>query len=94
MLIRLKSDIPLRKVSGFFSDKSYLAQISGDGVTATVRVIEYDVDVEGQDVPETFCLITDLPDWVAYPAEDLAELCKWRWDGSESMLGHSVRSAA
>jgi len=63
-------------------------------VTVTLRVIEYHVDVEGQDVPETFCLITDLLDWVAYPAEDLAELYKWRWDGSESMLGHLVRSAA
>lgn len=86
VLIRLKSDIPLRRVSGFFPDKSYPAEISGDGVTVTVRVIEYDVTVEGQVVPETFCAITDLLDWRAYPAQDLAELYKWRWDGSETGL--------
>jgi hypothetical protein len=86
VLIRLKSDIPLRRVSGFLPDKSYLARISGDGVTVTVRVIEYDVEVEGQDVPETFCLITDLLDWHAHPARDLAALYRWRWDGSETGL--------
>ena len=86
VLIRVKSDIPLTRISEFFADKSYLARISGDGVTVTVRVIEYDVEVDGQDVPETFCLITDLLDPQAYPAEDLAELYKWRWDGSETML--------
>ncbi len=86
VLIRLKSDIPLTRVSGFFPDGSYLAEISGDGVTVTVRVIEYDVEVEGQDVPETFCLITDLHDWQAHPAAELAALYKWRWDGSETGL--------
>jgi len=84
LLIRLKSDIPLTRVSGFCPDGSYLAEISGDDVTVTVRVIEYDVEVDGQDVPETFCLITDLHDWRAYPAGDLAGLYKWRWDGSET----------
>ena len=86
VLIRLKSDIPLTRVSGFFPDGSYLAEISGDGVTVTVRVIEYDVEVEGQDVPETFCLITDLHDWQAHPAAEFAALYKWRWDGSETGL--------
>jgi Transposase DDE domain len=86
VLIRVKSDIPLRRVSGFFEDRSYLAEISGDGVAVTVRVIEYDAEVEGQDVPETFCLITDLLDWQAHPAADLAELYKRRWDGSETGL--------
>ena len=36
-----------------------------------VRVIEYDVEVDGQDVPEMFCLITDLTD-ACHPAADLA----------------------
>jgi hypothetical protein len=86
VLIRLKSDIPLRRVSGFYPDGSCLAEISGAGVTVTVRVIEYDVQVEGQHVPETFCLITDLHDWRAHPAGELAALYRWRWDGSETGL--------
>ena len=44
VLIRLKSDIPLRRISEILADGSYLAEISGDGVTVTVRVIEYWVD--------------------------------------------------
>ena len=59
VLIRLKSDIPLRRISEILGDGSYIAQITGDGVTVTVRVIEYFIDVEGQEVPEMFCLITE-----------------------------------
>jgi hypothetical protein len=86
VLIRLKSDIPLKRVSEILPDHSYLAELSGDGVTVTVRVIEYDVTVEGQEVPEMFCLVTDLLDWREYPAPELAALYKWRWDGSETAL--------
>jgi hypothetical protein len=86
VLIRLKSDIPLRSVSEILPDGSYRAEVSGDGVTMTVRVIEYFADVEGQQVPEMFCLVTDLLDWQEYPARDLAGLYKWRWDGSETGL--------
>jgi hypothetical protein len=86
VLVRLKSDIPLKKISGILPDGSYLAEISGDGVTVTVRVIEYDVSVEGQDVPEMYCLLTDLLDWREHPALELAGLYKWRWDGSETAL--------
>jgi hypothetical protein len=86
VLIRLKSDIPLRMTSGILPDGSYRAELSGDGVTVPVRVIEYDVHVEGQEVPEMFCLVTDLMDWEDYPAPDLAALYKWRWDGSETAL--------
>jgi hypothetical protein len=84
--VRLKSDIPLKKVSEIYPDHSYLAEVSGDGVTMTVRVIEYDVRVEGQQVPEMFCLITSLLDWEQYPGPELARLYKWRWDGSETAL--------
>jgi hypothetical protein len=59
VLIRLKSDIPLRRISEILADGSYIAELSGDGVTMTVRVIEYYADVEGQVVPEMFCLITE-----------------------------------
>ena len=51
-----------------------------------VRVIEYFVDVEGQEVTEMFCLVTDLTDIDEYPARLLAALYKWRWDGSETAL--------
>jgi hypothetical protein len=92
VLIRLKSDIPLKRISEILADGSYLAEISGDGVTVTVRVIEYWVTVEGQDVPEMFCLLTDLLDTVEYPAPELAGLYKWRWDGSETALRESKAS--
>jgi Insertion element 4 transposase N-terminal len=92
VLIRLKSDIPLRRTSQIFTDGSYIAEITGDGVTVTVRVIEYFTDVEGQDVPEMFCLVTDLLDWHEYPARDLAALYKWRWDGSETALRETKSS--
>jgi len=86
VLARLKSDIPLRRTSEILPDGSYRAELSGDGVTVEVRVIEYFVDVEGQEVPEMFCLVTDLMDDEEYPAPALAALYKWRWDGSETAL--------
>jgi hypothetical protein len=86
LLARLKSDIPLKRTSEILPDGSYRAELSGDGVTIAVRVIEYFVDVEGQEVPEMFCLVTDLMDWQDYPAAELAALYKWRWDGSETAL--------
>jgi hypothetical protein len=86
VLIRLKSDIPLKRTSEILPDGSYRAELSGDGVTVPVRVVEYFVDVEGQDVPEMFCLVTDLMDWEEYPAPELAALYRWRWDGSETAL--------
>ncbi len=86
VLIRLKSDIPLKRISEILAGGSYLAELSGDGVTVTVRVIEYWVTVEGQEVPEMFCLVTDLMDCREYPAADLAALYGWRWDGSETAL--------
>ena len=58
----------------------------------TVRVIEYWVTVEGQDVPEMFCLVTDLMDSREYPAAELAALYKWRWDGSETALREAKAS--
>ena len=86
VLIRLKSDIPVTKIGDFQPDGSYLADISGGGQTVRMRVIEYHVEVDGQDVPEMFCLITDLHDWRAYPAGVLAAAYRWRWDGSETAL--------
>ena len=93
--VRLKCDVPLKRASEIYPDHMYLAEISGDmylaeisgdGVTMTVRVIEYDVHVEGQKVEEMFCLVTDLLEWEEYPGPELAALYKWRWDGSETAL--------
>ena len=69
-------------------------ELSGDGVTVPVRVIEYFVEVEGQEVPETFCLVTDLMDYQDYPGPELAALYKWRWDGSETALREAKASSA
>ena len=92
VLIRLKSDIPLKRTSPILADGSYLAELTGDGVTVAVRVIEYFADVEGQEVPDMFCLVTDLTDIAEYPARDLAALYKWRWDGSETSLREAKAS--
>jgi len=86
VLIRLKSDIPLRRAGDFLPDGSYLAELSGGGITLTVRVIEYAITVDGRDAPEMFCLITDLHDYAAYPAGILAAAYHWRWIGSETAL--------
>ncbi len=86
VLIRVKSDIPLRPAGGFAPDGSYLAEISGGGITLTVRVIEYWVTIDGTDAPELFCLITDLHDHDIYPAPVLAAAYHWRWIGSETCL--------
>ncbi|MGH3123083.1 MAG: hypothetical protein ACRDND_18955 [Streptosporangiaceae bacterium] len=84
--VRLKSDIPLKRISEIYPDHTYLAEISGDGATVTVRVIEYFVEIEGQEVDEMFCLAASLLDWQEYPGPELAALYKWRWDGSETAL--------
>ena len=68
VLIRVRDGITLRRAGDFLPDGSYLAEISGGGITLTVRVIEYTVTVAGRDAPELFCLITDLHDHDAYPA--------------------------
>jgi hypothetical protein len=86
VLIRVKDGITLRKTGNFLPDGSYLARISGGGLTQTVRVIEYHVAVAGRDAPELFCLITDLHDHDACPAGVLAAAYHWRWIGSETSL--------
>ncbi|HUZ35170.1 MAG TPA: hypothetical protein VMV17_02465 [Streptosporangiaceae bacterium] len=86
VLIRLKSDIPLRREGAFLPDGSYLAELSGGGETLTIRVIEYTITVDGSDAPEMFCLITDLHDHASYPVEVLARAYHWRWIGSETAL--------
>jgi hypothetical protein len=55
-----------------------------------VRVIEYDVEVEGRKVDEMFCLITDLLDWEDYPALDLARLYKGGGTGPRPRCGRPM----
>jgi hypothetical protein len=88
VLIRVKSDIKLPRISGFLPDGSYYSYLTGPGGRwcLKVRVIEYDVDVDGQDSGELFCLITGLLDHAAYPAAQLAAAYAWRWAGSETAL--------
>jgi hypothetical protein len=86
VLIRLKDGITLHRIAEFLPDGSYLATICGGGVSLTVRVIEYWVSVAAQDTRELFCLITDLHDHIAYPAQMLAAAYHWRWIGSETCL--------
>ena len=86
VLIRVRDGITLRRAGDFLPDGSYLAALSGGGITLTVRVIEYQVSIAGRDAPELFCLITDLHDHDAYPAPVLAQACHWRWIGSETAL--------
>ena len=83
VLIRLKSDITVTKAGDFLPDGSYMADLGGKDAKIRMRVIEYCVHVDGQDVPEMFCLVTDLHDWQQYPAAVLASAYKWRWDGSD-----------
>ena len=86
VLIRVKSDIRLQQIGGFLPDGSWLARITGGGMSLTVRVIEYHVALDGQTTPELFCLITDLIDHQTHPAHLLAEAYRWRWDGCETAL--------
>jgi hypothetical protein len=86
VLIRVKDGITLRRVADRAPDGSYLAAVTGGGITLTMRAVEYTVSIAGQDTPELFCLITDLRDHNAYPAEVLAAAYHWRWIGSETSL--------
>ena len=96
VLIRVKSDLALPRTGGFLPDGSYCSYLTGGGGRwcLKVRVIEYHVTVDGQDVPEMFCLITDLHDHAAYPAAQLAAAYAWRWTGSETALKEAKSAIA
>ncbi len=86
VLIRVKSDIRLNRIGAFAPDGSYLARLSGGGLTLTMRVVEYHVSLDGATTPELFALVTDLLDHDTHPARLLAAAYRWRWDGSETAL--------
>ena len=91
VLIRVKSDIRLPRISQFAPDGSCLARLSGGGVTLTMRVIEYHVSIDGRTTPE---LVTDLLDHDTHPARLLAAAYRWRWDGSETALREAKSTIA
>ena len=86
VLVRVKSDIRLPRISPFAADGSYLTRLSGGGTSLTMRVVEYHITLDGQTTPELFCLVTDLLDHTTHPAHLLAQAYQWRWDGSETTL--------
>ena len=86
VLVRVKSDIRLPRISPFAADGSYLTRLSGGGTSLTMRVVEYHITLDGQTTPELFCLVTDLLDHTTHPAHLLAQAYQWRWDGSETAL--------
>jgi hypothetical protein len=86
VLIRVKDGIKLPRIGDYAPDGSYHAVLTGGGASLTMRVVEYTVSFAGQDTPELFCLITDLLDHAAHPAQTLAEAYHWRWIGSETSL--------
>jgi DDE family transposase len=86
VLMRVKSDIRLPRISPFAEDGSYLTRLSGGGTTLTMRVVEYHITLDGATTPELFCLVTDLLDHTTHPAHLLAQAYRWRWDGSETAL--------
>ena len=67
--------------------------VPGDGVTVRVRVIEYFADVEGQEVPEMFCLVTDLMDYEEYPAPELRRSTNGDGTGRRPRCGRPRRAA-
>jgi hypothetical protein len=98
VLIRVKSDLTLPRTGAFLPDGSYYSYLTGGPSSGRwclkVRVIEYHVSVAGQDVPEMFCLITDLHDHAAYPAAQLAAAYAWRWTGSGTALKEAKSAIA
>jgi hypothetical protein len=57
VLVPLKSDITVTRIGDFLPDGSYMADVGGKDGKIRMRVIEYYVEVEGQDVREMFSLV-------------------------------------
>ena len=86
VLIRLKSDIPLKRLSEILADGSYLAELSGDGVTgpcgSSSTGSPWRARTAGDVLPGH-----RSPGLARYPAPELAALYKWRWDGRRPRCG-------
>ena len=90
LLMRVKANIRLPLVGGWLSDGSYRSylkvKVEGAESWLPVRVVEYDVEVDGGIPGETFCLVTTLLDEDRYPAQALCEAYPMRWSGSETHI--------
>jgi hypothetical protein len=85
VLIRLTDGIKLPRVSDYAPDGSYLATLSGGGVSLTMRVVEYTVSLAGAPTPELFCLTAPRGAW-SYPRSSREEL-EGRFLGLMANLG-------
>jgi hypothetical protein len=90
LLMRVKAGIGLPRVGDWLPDgsyRSYLKLTSGGARSwMPVRVVEYDVKVDGAVNGELFCLVTDLLDHQRYPAQALCGAYPMRWSGSETHI--------
>jgi len=87
LLMRVKSDLSL-PLAEALPDGSYRSYLSDGSSRISVRVIEYDVKVPGQDgADELYALATTLMDWRAYPAGELAGCYPNRWKAVETKIG-------
>jgi hypothetical protein len=86
LVMRIKAGITLDLIE-WLPDGSYLAWL-GKEHPRLVRVVEYDVDVEGG-VSELFCLATTLLDAHAYPADKICQVYPQRWAASETTIGEN-----
>jgi hypothetical protein len=90
LLMRVKADIRLPRIGGWLPDGSYRSYLKvkagGAESWVPVRVVEYDVEVDGGVPGELFCLVTDLLDDQRYPAAALCEAYPMRWSGSETHI--------
>ena len=84
VLIRARSCVAARPIE-YLPDGTYLARMNLAGQKraapghVVLRVIEYQVDAG-----EVIRLLTDLLDPAAYPAAELAALCRERWEAESS----------
>jgi len=90
LLMRVKADIRLPRIGSWLPDGSYRSYVKVKLDRAEswipVRVVEYDVEVDGGVPGELFCLVTDLLDDQRYPAQALCGAYPMRWSGSETHI--------
>ena len=90
LLMRVKADIRLPRIGDWLSDGSYRSYVKVKAGRAEswipMRVLEYDVEIDGGVPGELFCLVTDVLDHKRYPAQALCAAYPMRWSGSETHI--------
>ena len=89
VLVRVKSDIRLPRISPFAADGSYLTRLSGGGTSLTMRVVEYHLTLDGQTTPELLGR-TGAPcqdrSWRVSPARPPHPACDFHRTGRSTCL--------